>query len=172
MYPSKFLHWKEITPPVEEGEKVSSKLLLHHTSGIKSSPPPIIHAVSTSSPTIGINVTPSVLGTHDRYVTSSSSCYTATGGHQTEAENLSKAKESVTDDVISGVSALNDNKRNYDDGHQTTDADNQMTKDADSQQETDYTNSARLKNISGLVSKDSYRLLPEILMPPPPVPRH
>ena len=113
-----------LAPPVEEGEKGPSELLLHHNpptgspGGLKSSPTrsppssqgPLPLVIHSSSP---------VTTLHDRHVTSSSP------SGQTVPENLSR-------DV-----------------------------------------SGRQRHISGgLVTKDCYnRLLPEILMPPPPAPR-
>jgi hypothetical protein len=128
-----------LTPPVEEGEKAPSDLLLHHTSGLKSSlpaPPPVIH---TSTVSVVGGGEPGIIHTStsgsglssDRYVTSSS------GGSyagQSAPENLSK---SVTSNMCVRQAGVQD----------------------------------RHKNIGGLVTNDSYRLLPEILMPPPPAPR-
>ncbi len=115
-----------LAPPVEEGEKGPSELLLHHNppsgppGGLKSSPTrsppssqgPLPLVIHSSSPVTTLQ--------HDRHVTSSSP------SGQTVPENLSR-------DV-----------------------------------------SGRQRHISGgLVTKDCYnRLLPEILMPPPPAPRN
>ena len=119
-----------LAPPVDEGEKGPSELLLHHNSpagppaGLKSSPTrsppstqgPLPLVIHSSSPVTTLHSS----SQHDRQVTSSSP------SGQTVPENLCR-------DV-----------------------------------------SGRQRHISGgLVTRDCYnRLLPEILMPPPPAPRN